>query len=394
MRDVGRSGIKDSTRIIADQMELAASADKCHRCGCFHETVSALTDTGIGRDTLRPVLERARSTFVQKEYDCLGCPVCWPAVAANAFSDAHPEQGAMLSCPTDVPLGRRGWPPLPGNYHVVRYRAPVAVCTLHSEELSERIARSRLEGLAIVGTMHTENLGIERLIRNVLANPYIRFLILCGEDTRQAVGHLPGQSLSALFEQGIDERHRIRGARGKRPFLKNVTREQVDVFLRQVKLLNLIGVQEERVILNHIRRCAADAPGPFQGEAVDKGTRALQALEPERWVSDQAGFFVVYPDAPRRRLIVEHFTNMGDLDCVIEGSTPAAVYSCAIERKLLSRLDHAAYLGRELALAERSIRTGEPYVQDRAPGVEQSDPVPEATSCGCAPGDPCGSETT
>jgi len=40
--------------------------------------------------------------------------------------------------------------------------------------------------------MHTENLGIERLITNILANPEIRFLILCGEDTQKAVGHLLG----------------------------------------------------------------------------------------------------------------------------------------------------------------------------------------------------------
>ena len=56
------------------------------------------------------------------------------------------------------------------------------------------LANRKPEGLAIVGTMHTENLGIERVIKNVLANPHIRFLLLCGEDTQQAVGHLPGQS--------------------------------------------------------------------------------------------------------------------------------------------------------------------------------------------------------
>jgi tetrahydromethanopterin S-methyltransferase subunit A len=54
--------------------------------------------------------------------------------------------------------------------------------------------------------MHTENLGIERVIRNVLANRSIRFLVLCGEDTQQAIGHLPGQSLASLFRGGLDER--------------------------------------------------------------------------------------------------------------------------------------------------------------------------------------------
>jgi tetrahydromethanopterin S-methyltransferase subunit A len=70
-------------------------------------------------------------------------------------------------------------------------------------------------------------LGIERIIRNTLANPNIRFLILCGADTQQAIGHLPGQSLQSLFENGVDERRRIRGARGKRPVLKNVSIEEI-----------------------------------------------------------------------------------------------------------------------------------------------------------------------
>ena len=39
----------------------------------------------------------------------------------------------------------------------------------------------------------------------------------------------------------------------------------------------------------------------------------------------------------------------------------------AIERVLLTRLDHAAYLGRELARAEHALSSGEAYVQDAAP---------------------------
>jgi tetrahydromethanopterin S-methyltransferase subunit A len=45
----------------------------------------------------------------------------------------------------------------------------------------------------------------------------------------------------------------------------------------------------------------------------------------------------------------------------------------------LSRLDHAAYLGRELARAEHSLSTGEPYVQDRAAGEVEA----ATASCGC-----------
>lgn len=34
-------------------------------------------------------------------------------------------------------------------------------------------------GAALAGTLQTENIGIEKIIANVVANPNIRYLILC-----------------------------------------------------------------------------------------------------------------------------------------------------------------------------------------------------------------------
>lgn len=368
-------------KAVREQLALAAGARKCFGCECLHKTVEALSKTGPGHGELAAALAETHGVFLPKEYDCLGCQVCYPAVAANAFAEAFPGEGeAMDLCPTDAPAERRGWPPLPGDYHVLRYRAPVAICTLNSADLARRIADRQPEGVALIGTLHTENLGIERIIRNVLANPHIRFLVICGEDTQQAIGHLPGQSLASLFGEGLDERGRITGARGKRPVLKNVSREQVAAFLRQVELVSLIGEERDTVILDGAREAAASDPEPFAGAPADAGIETVRATEPQWLVSDPAGFFVVYPDAPKLRLVVEHYTTAGVLDCVIEGSTPAAVAAAAIERDLLGRLDHAAYLGRELARAERSLATGEPYVQDRAPG----ELVVPAGGCGCS----------
>lgn len=103
--------------------------------------------------------------------------------------------------------------------------------------------------------MHTENLGIEHLIRNVLANPHVRFLILCAEDTQQAIGHLPGQSLASLFYNGIDERGRIRAAKAKHPVPKDLTHEQIESFRQQVELVNRIGLADERALAGWIEEC-------------------------------------------------------------------------------------------------------------------------------------------
>lgn len=376
-------------RIIEGQLEAAREAKKCRPCGCFQSTLGALAASTLGGE-LQPAIARAREAIAPKEYDCLGCPICYPAIAANAFAEALPEQADSLGvCPTDMPIERRGWPPLPGDYQVVRHRAPIAVCTLNSDGLVKRLLDRDLPGLALVGTLRTENLGIERLIRNVLANPHIRFLVLCGEDTRESVGHLPGQALASLFESGVDEHGRIRGAQGKRPVLKNVSAAQIRSFLRKVELLNRIGADDEHMLADCIETCRERDPGPSESDAGEVDAATVQAHEPRHLVPDRAGFFVVYPDALRRVLVVEHYTEDGVLDTILEGRTPAAVCSTAIERKLVTRLDHAAYLGRELALAERSMKTGERYVQDRAPGDLWGAEI-AGEGCGCSAANVCG----
>jgi tetrahydromethanopterin S-methyltransferase subunit A len=392
MADV-ETPVASAFRTVIDQMQEAIAAPKCHKCGCLQQTVEALAGTEAGRRELLPVLTQARGVFVPKRYDCLGCPVCYPALAANAFAEAFPEAGGSLDlCPTEEPEERRGWPPLPGDYAVLRYGAPVAVCTLNSEELIDRLVGSRPEGLAIAGTMHTENLGIERIIQNTLANPHIRFLLLCGADTRQVVGHLPGQSFESLLRNGLDERGRIIGAQGKRPVLKNVSREEVQAFMQQVELVSMIGEESEDTITGQIRGCAERDPGPYPHPFNDAPVERVKAEEPKRLVLDRAGYFVIYPDARAKRLVVEHYSNQGVLDCVLEGASPGAIYTTAIERQLLTRLDHAAYLGRELARAERSLLENGPFIQDAAPGEVATD-IPQAacgtdSSCNCSPAAP------
>jgi len=51
---------------------------------------------------------------------------------------------------------------------------------------------STLPGVAIAGRVYVPNLGIEKIIRNVTANPRLRFLLLCGKES--PVFH-PGQAL-------------------------------------------------------------------------------------------------------------------------------------------------------------------------------------------------------
>ncbi len=365
----------------------AAEAKKCWPCGCLHSGLAAIERAfpHATRPTeLDAVIRLARERLIEVRYDCLGCEVCYPAVAINALSQLGGEHPIEIgACPTAPVETRESWPPLPGSYRVLRYSAPVAVCTLTDEALAASVAAQGEPGLAIVGTMQTENLGIERLLENVLANPNIRFLVVCGADSRQAIGHLPGQSLLALARSGIDERSRILGAAGKRPVVRNLARDAVEHFRRTVEVVDLIGQDQASAVLAVVKDCAARNPGAAHAFAREPVVKPLQGYLPERMVSDPTGYFVVYVNRPRQLLSLEHFRNDGVLDAVIEGGTAPELYIPAVDKGLVSRLDHAAYLGRELARAEQALRSGEPFVQDAAPEAPAAPPVNAA--CGCEP---------
>jgi len=371
------------------ELHSAMAAKKCWRCGCFQDTVNTLNDSSMIVKTLGSLLNEAQNLFEPKRYDCLGCEVCWPAVAQNLAAEIDPAIAEGGHCATQEPEMRDGWPPLPGDYQVLRFQAPVAVCTLNSDHLITELKESVIEGLSIIGSLHTENLGIEHLIRNILTNPHIRYLIICGEDTQKAIGHLPGQSLVALGEYGVNEKMRIIEAKGKRPLLKNINQEYVESFRKQVQVVNKIGEVNVTRLQELITHYASNDPEPFIStlkEIVLVPTE--KAEEPGKLVLDPAGYFVVIPDRTQQQLVLEHYSNKGILNRVFTSDTAASLYMQVIKIELISRLDHAAYLGRELARAEHALTSGEKYIQDRAPGKSDNGSVQrlenESSSCDCS----------
>ncbi|NIA02601.1 MAG: DUF4346 domain-containing protein, partial [Planctomycetia bacterium] len=231
---------------------------------------------------------------------------------------------------------------------------------------------------------HTENLGIEHLMRNLLANPNIRFLLLCGEDTQRAIGHLPGQSLASLFRHGLNEKQRIIDAKGKRPFIKNLDTHHIEVFRQQIQLIDHIGETDATTLCSLIEEAASNDPGPVSTMLPDSPAIPVEtAATPQRLLLDPAGYFVVYPDQAKQQITLEHYTNKGVLDRVFSATDAAALYTTVINEALISRLDHASYLGRELARAEYSLHNGDQYIQDRAPGTVQKKQPDKQATCGC-----------
>jgi dihydropteroate synthase-like protein len=82
---------------------------------------------------------------------------------------------------------------------------------------------------------------------------------------------------------------------------------------------------------------------------------------------DSAGVFKISVDRVNGVLVAAHF-NSAHINTplnVIKGKTANNVYMKIMDMGLVSKLDHAAYLGSELAKAEIALRTGKEFIQDR-----------------------------
>ncbi len=187
----------------------------------------------------------------------------------------------------------------------------------------------------------------------------------------------------ALAQNGVDQGGRILGARGRRPVLKNISKEAVEYFRQTVAVVDLIGQSDMAKIIAMVEACAFQNSGPVVPFHPTPLLEPIVGYLPSRMVSDPAGYFVVYADRARGLLSLEHYRHDGVLDAIIEGRTAAELYTPVIDRGLLSRLDHAAYLGRELSRAEESLKTGERYVQDGAP--QQQRLMGSTSPCTCDP---------
>ncbi|MEW6356428.1 MAG: tetrahydromethanopterin S-methyltransferase subunit A [Planctomycetota bacterium] len=161
-----------------------------------------------------------------------------------------------------------GYPPERGCYLRGNDFSPVAVCVIlkwRREETPkdiENLVRVAVEsGAAIAGTLQTENIGLEKVICNIVANPNIRYLVLCGPESP---GHLTGESVIKLIENGIDKEKKIIGSPSPTPYLYNVPEEFIDRFRKQLTLVNLLNQGDPELIKMAVVSCYQEEPTKFR----------------------------------------------------------------------------------------------------------------------------------
>jgi tetrahydromethanopterin S-methyltransferase subunit A len=168
------------------------------------------------------------------------------------------------------------YPPEEGCYLRGDDHSPVAVAVLLSPfpyktmppeikdippEIGKLVKVAIEAGAALSGTLQTENIGIDKIICNIVANPNIRYLVLCGKEVE---GHFTGDALIALFKNGVNKKRTIVGAKGKAPYLFNIPPASIERFREQVTPVNLLEVLDPGTIEKAVFSCRQVKPIKFQ----------------------------------------------------------------------------------------------------------------------------------
>lgn len=189
-----------------------------------------------------------------------------------------------------------GWPVVNGDYVVGDPESPVAAATLASH--IEQIPVDA--GAAIAGPCKTENLGIEKMMANLISNPNIRFLVLCGSEVQ---GHITGQSIEALHANGVDpEKRKIVDATGAIPFIENIPDEGIERFQQQLEIVSIIDTEDAAAIQSKVKECIEKDPGAFEEEAM--------IVKVEEGEGEEEEGEAVPPVAPETALIEARMRNI------------------------------------------------------------------------------------
>ena len=225
-----------------------------------------------------------------------------------------------------------GWPLVKGDFHSGDANSPVAVVTMGSHLDEQGICDA---GAALCGSCKTENLGLEKVIANVIANPNIRFMLFCGTEVK---GHLSGQTFGALHKGGIKD-GRVVGAEGAIPFIENLNDAAIKRFQEQTEIVNIMETEDIGAIKAKINELKARDPGAFAAEAIVVEVKeAGGAEETGGEVRPLSGEMALI--TARMKIIEKMVTNIGYRD-----KFAAGVYAGKIEGLMIGLIVSFALVG-------------------------------------------------
>jgi len=227
-----------------------------------------------------------------------------------------------------------GWPIAKGDFHNGDANSPIAVVTMGSHLDEQGICDA---GAAICGSCKTENLGLEKVIANIISNPNIRFMITCGTEVK---GHLSGQTLKALHKNGVKE-GRVVGAEGAIPFIENLKDDAIKRWQEQVTVVDIMETEDIGAIKAKISELKAKDPGAFPADPMIVEVKEAGGAGAEETTGEEVPLTGELALIHARMKIIEKMvTDIGYRD-----KFAAGVYSGKIEGIMIGLIVSFALLG-------------------------------------------------
>lgn len=83
-----------------------------------------------------------------------------------------------------------------------------------------------------------------------------------------------------------------------------------------------------------------------------------------KWIMDPLGYFTIKPFPERGKVFVRYYDAKHNKKHTFSGTSTTHIVHEIVKRELISRLDHAAYLGKEIEKAIIALNNKLDYVQD------------------------------
>jgi thymidylate synthase len=145
------------------------------------------------------------------------------------------------------------WPKyFPKNLILGNLKSNVGVATLWTEK-EIMITGFDKDLYSVVGQLYSKN-GINPLLRNILANPLIRFVVLCGKESSGS-----GEALINFFQNGVDENHKIIGSDDAK-IDKEIPVEILDLLRKSVEVVDLRNELDSSKVNKAIKGLKKDLP--------------------------------------------------------------------------------------------------------------------------------------
>jgi tetrahydromethanopterin S-methyltransferase subunit A len=261
-----------------------------------------------------------------------------------------------------------------GDFTVVDAAASTIVLAAGGRTLAKELTASAPSGLCMVVRLHSAE-DAAHLLRASTANLAVQNVICAGDDE-------PERPLAAaVLKLGRGDEI----PSGPIGSLMNAIASQLEpkdlaALRKRIDFIDMLGCSDVRKVAAQIQGAQSQsrqANAGFVTRATESGVDRLIVPTDVRndLRPDKTGHFRIRVE--ERSIVAEHFDNKDQLLRVVEGKTARDICLTLIRNGWVSKLEHAAYLGRELARAELALRRDQPFTQDMAEPRED-DPRPVA----------------